>query len=370
MYVHVEELTNAMLEKGVDLKFVCPSFNEESDFGSEGGFTAKLRAKLPAALYELLEFGYCFLVAIKLIKTIIKFKPDVIYERYNLYQPVGVIIAKLFKLPILLEINAPLADERKKHNGLKLYWLAKKMEDFTWRNATWNLPVTDVLADYVRAAGVPDSRIQVIPNGVNQKVYDQLPKVGNKSKDEITIGFTGFINPWHRLDLALKAIANNKNLNIKLVCVGEGDIRAELAAQAKELGIEDKVTFTGLVTRDKVFDYVSTFDISLQPAVTDYASPLKLFEYLAVGSLVIAPRTKNILEIINDDTALLFENNNLTDFAEKLTYALKNYESLLEVRTNAQLLIEEQELTWQGNAERVLNLAQQSLNSLDRNSAV
>lgn len=362
MYVHVEELTNAMLEQGVDLEFVCPGFNENSEFGSEGGFSAKLRARLPSAVYELLELGYSLLIAIKLIKTIIRFKPDVIYERYNLYQPAGVFIARLFSVPLLLEVNAPLADERKKHNGLRLYYLAKKIENYTWRNATWVLPVTNVLGNYIRQAEVPENRIRVVANGVNKKVFDRLAKVkAKKPGSQIVIGFTGFINPWHRLDLALEAIAAHKDKNIKLVCVGEGNIRAELAAQAKQLGIADKVEFTGLVTRDKVFDYVSTFDIALQPAVTDYASPLKLFEYLAVGSLVIAPRTENILEVIDDTSAILFENNNLVDFAEKLSDAIENYDQLYAIRVNAQQLIEVQGLTWQKNAERVLGLARQSL---------
>lgn len=362
MYVHVEELTNAMLEKGVTLEFVCPGFNEKSEFGSEGGFAARLRARLPAVLYELLELAYSLIVGFKLIRTLLRFKPDFIYERYNLYQPVGVIIAKLFRKPILLEVNAPLADERKKHNGLKLYPFAKWIEDFTWRHATYVLPVTDVLADYVRAAGVSESRIVVIPNGINQNVFDKLPRVSSgTTKDRIVIGFTGFINPWHRLDLALDAIAKHKDRDIRLVCVGDGTILPQLKAKAQQLGIADKVEFAGLVTRDKVFDYVAQFDITLQPDVTAYASPLKLFEYLAVGSLVIAPRTRNILEILSDDNALLFEPKNFDDFAAKLGRAIDEYEALMPLRQNAQQLIEQRGLTWQANADRVLQLARQAL---------
>lgn len=362
MYVHVEELTNALLEKGVELEFVCPGFNERSDFGSEGGFAAKIRAKLPSAVYELLELCYSLIVAIKLVRTIVRFKPDFIYERYNLYQPVGVIIAKLFRLPILMEVNAPLADERKEHNGLALYRFAKWIENFTWRWSTFVLPVTDVLADYVRAAGVAERKIQVIPNGVNENIFSRLPKVNEvNSKSQITIGFTGFINPWHRLDLALQAIAKHSGRDVRLICVGDGDILAELKQKADALGIAEKVEFAGLVTRDKVFDYVQQFDIALQPAVTSYASPLKLFEYLAVGSLVIAPSTPNIREILDETNSLLFEPNNFNDFEDKLNDAIEHYESYAQVRIKAQKLIEDQKLTWQGNADRVLGLAQQAL---------
>jgi len=362
MYVHVEELTNAMLEQGVDLHFVCPGFSHNAEFGSEGGFSAKLRARLPSAAYEVLELGYSLLIAIKLINAIIRFKPEVIYERYSLYQPAGVFVAKLFGIPLLLEVNAPLAEERKKHNRLRLYSLAKRIENYTWRNASWVLPVTNVLADYIRQSVAVEDRIRVVANGVNKKVFDRLPEVKVKAPGtEIVIGFTGFINPWHRLDLALEAMAAHKDKNIKFVCVGEGDVRKELVLQSERLGIADQVKFTGLVGRDKVFDYVSTFDIALQPAVTDYASPLKLFEYLAVGSLVIAPRTENILEVINDASAILFENDNLLDFSEKLSDAIANYNELYPIRVKAQQLIEGRGLTWQKNAERIVALARQSL---------
>lgn len=364
MYVHIEELTNAMLEKGIELEFVCPGFNQQSAFGSEGGFTARLRAKLPGAIYELLELCYCLIVGFKLVRTIWRFKPDVIYERYNLYQPIGVVIARWFRIPILSEVNAPLADERLKHNGLKLYRFAKWIEGFTWRHATYVLPVTQVLAESIRQAGVPDERIVVVPNGINQHVFDRLPRVAERTQREpLIIGFTGFVNPWHRLDLALEAIARHKDKNVKLVCVGDGTILPELKAQAERLGIRDKVEFTGLVGRDKVFDYVATFDIALQPDVTAYASPLKLFEYLAVGSLVVAPRTPNLLEILDDNSALLFEPGNLDDFAAKLAFALLHLEDMSNKRVAAQSLIASRGLTWQDNADRVLTLAMKALDS-------
>lgn len=127
-YVHVEELTNALLEQGHELHFVAPQVNENADFGGDGGFVSKLKKALPKALYEILELSYSAWVFIKLVVAILKFKPEVIYERYNLYQPAGVLAAKLFNIPLLLEINAPLAEERAKYSGLALQGFAKKIE--------------------------------------------------------------------------------------------------------------------------------------------------------------------------------------------------------------------------------------------------
>jgi glycosyltransferase involved in cell wall biosynthesis len=356
-YVHVEELTNALIEQGHQIDFVCPEFAKESDFGNEGGFVTRLKGLLPKSLYEILELLYCLVIAVKLIKQIFKDRPDFIYERYNLYQPMGVIIARIFRLPILLEVNAPLVDERMKYSGLALARFARAIENFTWKRATYVLPVTQVLGDIIEKAGVNPHKIVVIPNGINQSVFNKI--LQNKKSNEsgtITIGFTGFINPWHRLDLAIDAIAELKHKNIHMLCVGEGDIRPELEAQAKQLGVEDRITFTGLVDRQKVFDYVSTFDIALQPAVTEYASPLKLFEYLAVGSLIIAPAMPNILEILDSHNAILFKPDKEGDFKQKLMQAIEHFNDFADLRVNAQNTISQKSLTWQSNAEKVVLL--------------
>lgn len=361
-YVHVEELTNALLEQGHQLIWVAPSFTEKSEFGNEGGLATRLKKRLPKAVYEILEFGYSFLIACKLIKAIVKHKPDFIYERYQLYQPVGVWVAKLFRLPILLEINAPLVDERSKYSGLELTGLARLIENVTWRGASKSLPVTQVLADIVEHVGVEQENIEVIHNGINANLLGTVFAPTQRTKEkQLTIGFVGFIHPWHKLELAIEAIAEFKELNIRLVCVGDGDVRPELEEIAKHLGVADKVEFTGLKSRDQVFNYVAQFDIALQPAVTAYASPLKLFEYLAAGSLIIAPRSPNICEIVDDASALLFTPDSSEDFSKKLFYAIENFEQLAPLREKARESIQEKNFTWQANAERVVALAQQEI---------
>lgn len=358
-YVHVEELTNAFIEQGHELYFVAPQVNENAEFGGDGGFVSKLKKALPQSLYEIIELTYSLWVFIKLAVAILKFKPDVIYERYNLYQPAGVLVAKLFNIPLLLEINAPLAEEREKYSGLAMPSFAKKIEDYTWRGADYCLPVSNVLADYVRAVGIEENKIVVIHNGVKQQFIEHmLKKPIDEDKKQITIGFTGFIHPWHGMDKALEAIAEHKELPLKLVCIGDGDILPELKLQAESLGISDKVEFMGLITRDKVLDYVQHFDIALQPDVTAYASPLKMFEYMAVGALIIAPRTPNIEEILSDDTALFFEKGDKQAFKVTLTEAIANYNNHEMKRTAVKQSVAEKSFIWQENAKRVVDVAQ------------
>jgi len=362
-FVHVEELSNAFIELGHELKFVAPSLNENSDFGHDGGFVTQLKKLLPKAIYELLELSYSLWIFLKLVIAIKQFQPEFIYERYNLYQPAGIWASKLFNIPLILEVNAPLVDERSRYSGLSMIKLAKRLENYTWRNATHTLPVTNVLAEHLRNSGVKEQRITVIHNGVRQQFIDEmLTKPIDQNKQEIVIGFTGFIHPWHGLDRAIRAIAQHKTLPLKLVCVGDGNILPELKALALKLGVADKIEFAGLVTRNKVLDYVQQFDIALQPDVTAYASPLKMFEYMAVGSVIIAPDYPNIREILNDDTALFFEKGNQTSFIEKMVYAIESINELNSLRLAVKNSVIDRKFVWQENARKILNLYDHILN--------
>ncbi|MDU0356378.1 glycosyltransferase [Paraglaciecola aquimarina] len=366
-FVHVEELTNAFIEQGHELRFVAPQVNEQSDFGHDGGFVSKLKQALPAWVYELLELTYSLWVFVKLVIAIKQFKPEFIYERYNLYQPAGIWAAKLFNIPIILEINAPLVEERSRYSGLSLKWLAKKVENYTWRHATCCLPVTDVLADHLRQVGVEEENITVIHNGVRQEFIDEMLETPiNLDKKEIVIGFTGFIHPWHGMDKAIEAIAEHKDLPLKLVCIGDGLILPELKEQAKRLGVADKVDFKGLVTRDKVLNFVKEFDITLQPDVTAYASPLKMFEYMAVGSVIIAPDCPNIREILSDDSALFFEKGNQASFIEKFIYAIENIHQLDNMRAAVKASVIEKRFIWQENSKRVVQLVKKDITPMQK----
>jgi glycosyltransferase involved in cell wall biosynthesis len=142
-----------------------------------------------------------------------------------------------------------------------------------------------------------------------------------------------------------------------LLVVGDGPARAGLEQQAATLGIAKRVHFTGIVERDDVAKYVAAFDIALQPAVVDYASPLKLFEYLALGKAIVAPAQPNIKEILSHEkNALLFDPAHPEQLAASIHRLCTDTALRLHVADGARAAIVEQKLTWKANAQRVVDL--------------
>ena len=356
-YVHVEEIIKAMRALGHDVIIVAPKIAEISDFGSDGGWVDVLKAKLPKWFYEVLEFSYSFYAFLKLCRAIIKHKPDVIYERCNLFLPAGIWVKKIFKLPLQLEVNSPLYQERKKYGGIALDGLAKWSERYVWRNADKVLPVTDVMASYIKAIGVPEEKITVIPNGVDTSIFEPKNAANRAQRFEgkLVIGFVGFCREWHKLDEVLALLANDNRTNVFFLLVGDGPVIPELKAQAKALGFEKQVEATGLVKRAEMPYWLDQMDIALQPAVTPWASPLKMIEYLAKGLAIVAPNSANILELLNEKNSCLFEEDNLQGMIEQIERLIDDEVLRANVSKEALATIERLQLSWRGNASKILD---------------
>lgn len=362
-YVHVEELTKALKMLGHEIIMVCPEISGRADFGSKGGLVPLLKRFMPGFIYELLELGYAFHAYAKLSKAVKLHNPDCLYERYNLYTPAGVWIKKRFKLPMLLEVNAPIFQERKKYDGIAIPWLARWIERYTWQGADMVLPVTEVLAELVKEAGVDTKHINVIPNGIDLEKFKDVPDAEEAKKrlglqNKLVLGFTGFVREWHGLERVADLLANETTgLQRHLLVVGDGPARHDIEKRATKMGLNERITFTGIIAREEVAKYVAAFDIALQPDVVAYASPLKLFEYMVLERAVVAPDTANIREVLkNNVNAILFDPEKPTAMCESIEMLCKDRILRLHIAQAARETIFLKGFTWSNNAERVTNL--------------
>jgi glycosyltransferase involved in cell wall biosynthesis len=366
--VHIEEMIASMRKLGHEVRVVAPAVGDEGQMGGEVGWVQRLRSHLPNVLYELMELAYTWVAYRRLRAAAAEFKPDVIYERYNLYLLAGLMLKRKLGIPLLLEVNAPLVQERSAHSGgLSLKRLARWAEGTAWRGADYVLPVTQVLGEHVRAYGVPAERISVIPNGINEEHFAAAPapeqaKAERGLSGKLVLGFTGFVREWHGVDRVIRWMASSAApVNAHLVVVGDGPVRADLERLAYDLGIADRVTFTGVIHREQVPAWVASFDIALQPAVVAYASPLKLMEYLVMGKAVVAPSTPNLCEVLTDgDNAALFDENISAAFEQALTRLCGDSALRQQLSNGARASIIRLDLTWDGNARKAVRLAEQA----------
>jgi len=363
MRVHIDALSVALERRGHAIEMVGPEAPGET--GAKEGLAARLaslRTHLPVWSRDLMELGYDPRAYRELIRAARRQPPDILYERYNAYLTAGLRLKRRLGLPMLVEVNAPITHERRAFGTLAFPAMAVRMEQAVWRGADAVLPVSDALADFVRAAGVPEERITVIPNGVHLAEFtgerDDEVKAELGIVGKTVFGFVGFVRAWHGLDRVLEVFGQLDDPALHLLIVGEGPASDGLKAKAVALGLGDRLTFTGNQPHAAVPRLLRAIDVALQPDATAYASPLKLFEYMAAGCAVIAPDRPNIREILRDgETGLLIDPQAPKGIQLALTRLAADRELRRRLGRAARAEVERRDYTWDGNARRVERIA-------------
>ncbi len=372
MSVHIDRLVSALRARGHEVRVVGPGAGEAKAGGSGGleKLADRLRAILPAAAFELLELAYNIPAYRRLKREAEAFRPDILYERNNLFLLAGLRLKRKLGLPMLLEINAPLAEERSRFGNLALRNLARRTERAVWRGADVVLPVTRVLGHMV--AQIRGSQgIHVIPNGADLEIpkadVDVRERFGLKNK--VVLGFVGFVRPWHGLEWAIRALPRLGS-EVHLLVVGDGPAQGDLEKQAAMLGVTDRVHFVGRVPHHEISAFVQSFDIALQTRAVSYASPLKLFEYMALGRAIIAPDQPNLREVLKPCVdALLFNPDDEASFFAALQQLSADAPLRARLGNAARRSVEETPFTWAENARRVEELANALLSSSGKGNA-
>jgi glycosyltransferase involved in cell wall biosynthesis len=104
------------------------------------------------------------------------------------------------------------------------------------------------------------------------------------------------MNPQDGVDYLLRALGylahDLKRTDFYCVLIGDGDSKEALEAEAAELGIADRVLFTGFIPDTDLLRYLSTADICLDPnpssPLNDVSTWIKVMEYMALGKPIIS----------------------------------------------------------------------------------
>jgi glycosyltransferase involved in cell wall biosynthesis len=296
--------------------------------------------------------------------------PDFIYERASLYATAGVALARLFDVPLLVELNAPLAVEQSAYRATGFGELAAQAERWTLSQADAVLVVSSELNSHVLQLGISPEKIHVVPNGVNPALFRPakpdpvLAKRLHLNGGPI-LGFVGGLRPWHGVEILPQLLARlaRKHDSVRMVVAGEGQLRSSLKEAFESLDLADRVTFTGAMSHGEIPGVIRQFDIALAPYPRldhhFYFSPLKLYEYMACGVAVAAAKVGQIAEVVSHGkNGLLHEPGDLDALVRNCDKLITNRKLRASLGRAAAAKIA-REFTWARNAERVGALAKE-----------
>ncbi|NUO79295.1 glycosyltransferase [candidate division KSB1 bacterium] len=188
--------------------------------------------------------------------------------------------------------------------------------------------ISQTLREELIARGVPESKIVVVPNGVE---VHELESTRNTSLREqyglehaVVLGYIGSLNGYESLELFLSAFAQlvQKGKRVKGMIVGDGPEKENLIEHARRLGLREHVIFTGQIAPQEIHDYHALLDVFVlarsHSRVAQLVTPLKPYEAMAAGICLLVSRLPALQEIVQEEvTGLCFRSGEAHDLARQ-----------------------------------------------------
>jgi glycosyltransferase involved in cell wall biosynthesis len=278
----------------------------------------------------LLLIGYGLGLA---IVTIARWKPDAIYTLGGSMAS-GLLLAKLFKCPLVTEVNglgrAELKLIPKGSLSMLISRISRWMDE---REITYSDHVIVVTASLKEALqrylNIQPKKITVITNGANTHFFKPI----NGAKESLRldsscyyVGFVGIFAPWQGLDYMIKSasLILKEVPDTKFLLVGDGMTKRGMVELTEELHLAENFIFVGAVPYTEVPKYINAMDVCISFRKGTPASPLKLYEYMACSKPVVATDDPDNQFIVDQNAGILVDPESARQVADAIITLLRN----------------------------------------------
>jgi PEP-CTERM/exosortase A-associated glycosyltransferase len=286
-------------------------------------------------------------------------RPDIIHAHSPVLNALPAIrVARYLKIPVVYEIRAFWEDAAVDHgttteSSLR-YRLTRALETHAIRNADHVFTICEGLRADIISRGIPAGKVTVIPNAVDIASFQLAtpPDPSLQAKHGLVgktvLGFIGSFYAYEGLNLLLDALPSilERHPDTRLLLVGGGPQEQNLKQQTTQLGIADKVVFTGRVPHQAVSKYYDLINILAYPRhrmrLTELVTPLKPLEAMAQGQLFVASDVGGHKELIEHGrTGILFEAGSPQSLARAIIDLLETPSSWPGIRANGRRFVED-----------------------------
>lgn len=373
---HIREMVEAFKTLGHEVQLLIIGGDKPGKVNgpvlttASGGIKNRLKKIVPAFIWETLKDRAFLQVdaksALLLEELCVRFKPDLIYERGYYLMTSGIRVARKLNIRHILELNAPYVDEREELGGRSLFKsFALKVQLFQLENTDRIVVVSSPLKHYFEKLNSSiASKICITPNAINPKHFSNVGSSKLSVRTSLNwglvpvIGFVGSIFPYHGVEemiRAYKLVCDEQGIpDSRMLIVGDGMILNELKDKVKEWNLQDRIHFTGQVPFEDVKHYICEMDIAVLAGTNYYMSPIKIFEYGALGKAIIAPDQPSVRDVLSDgETALLVKHQSIPELKSAMKQLITDSDLRRELGNRFKEKVFK-EHTWVKMAEKIL----------------
>ncbi len=203
--------------------------------------------------------------------------------------------------------------------------------------------VSESLKERLIQLKIKKDKLIMIPNGVDTSEFVRRPqstfldKYLSGKKDYKRVVFIGRLDVQKGVEYLIRAIPKviSGYEKVHFFILGNGNLEIMLKNLAKELKIQEKVSFLDFIPLENMPDFYSSADIFCLPSLHE-GFPLSIAESLSIGLIIVASAIEGIPEaIIEGRNGFLVKPGDVTDLSAKILKALSlNKEKIKEIREN------------------------------------
>ena len=277
--------------------------------------------------------------------------------------PVGFVISRLKRIPLIYDSHELWSEAMHRDHPAIMIKIATSIERYLASRARHVLTVSDSISDYLKTYFRTDnvSTLRNVPSYTHEGEYDRFRKECGIDKDTIIFLYQGLISKSRGVNhVAEAALSLGSERKYKFIFLGDGPYTKELKQKINNMGLEDKILTLSSVSQDELLQYTSSADIGVHAIENtclnhDFCLPNKLFEYILAGLAVVVTNLKEMSILVKQEKiGLTFEDQNVSDLAEKLGYLADNPKAVEDFKARSRLL--KQSLTWNNESGRLLSV--------------
>lgn len=190
--------------------------------------------------------------------------------------------------------------------------------------------MSEAVRDRLLQAGTPESKIRLVPNGVDLDRFQPTPPNSGPTKNLL---FAGRLNPVKRpsfvADIARELAALRPQRDFRVVVAGDGPDAAQFRRRVQKLGLDGIFDFRGQV--DDLAPLLSACDVLIVPSRSE-GVPLVILEALASARPVVASKVGSIPEVLDSSSGVLIEQiDSAAEFAQAIHLLLDKPERRAEM---------------------------------------
>jgi glycosyltransferase involved in cell wall biosynthesis len=265
---------------------------------------------LPKAGLQSVSFGLGSAAALG--RHLLQRRTDLVYTRYFKSVLAPIAVAKAAHVPVVVEVNSSLSNERRNGGvGALLAGIEEAEERAVMRAVAGSVAVTKAIELELRRRHPAASFASaVVENGVDTSIYQPLDRDAccrafGLSPVASYVVFAGALQVWQGVLDLLRAVATAREAvpNLQLLVVGDGPERARMQRLIEELRLSACVKLCGFQSEATVARYIGCADVCVAPYNTDAVddaepdkrrygarmrgSPLKLMTYMACARAIV-----------------------------------------------------------------------------------